>query len=43
MGTIRNYTHLNDIHIQTQKRKFSPGDHVSFSARSVRRKDFRKR
>ena len=28
MATIRNYMHLNDIHIQTQKRKFSPGDHA---------------
>jgi integrase/recombinase XerD len=43
METIRNYMHLNDIHIQTQKRKFSPGDHVSFSARPSRRRDFRKR
>ncbi len=42
METIRNYMHLNDIHIQTQKRKFSPGDHVSFSARPTRRRDFRK-
>jgi integrase/recombinase XerD len=43
METIRNYMHLNDIHIQTQKRKFSPGDHVSFSARPTRRRDFRKK
>jgi site-specific recombinase XerD len=43
METIRNYMHLNDIHIQTQKRKFSPGDHVSFSARPSRRRDFRKK
>jgi site-specific recombinase XerD len=43
MATIRNYMHLNDIHIQTQKRKFSPGDHVSFSARPTRRRDFRKK
>ncbi len=43
METIRNYMHLNDIHIQMQKRKLSPGDHVSFSARPGRRRDFRKR
>lgn len=43
METIRNYMHLNDLHIQTQKRKFSPGDHVSFSAHPTRRRDFRKR
>jgi site-specific recombinase XerD len=41
METIRNYMHLNDIHIQTQKRKFSPGDHVSFASRATRRRDFR--
>lgn len=41
MATIRNYMHLNDIHIQMQKRKFSPGDHVSFSARPRRRTNFR--
>jgi integrase/recombinase XerD len=38
----RNYMHLKDLHIQTQKRQFSPGDHVSFSACPIRRKDFRK-
>ena len=43
METIRNYMHLNDVHIQTQKRKFSPGDHVSFSARPGRRREFRKK
>lgn len=42
METIRNYMHLNDIHIQTQKRKFSPGDHLSIPARPTRRKNFRK-
>jgi len=41
METIRNYMHLNDIHIQTQKRKFSPGDHVQFSAAPRRRRSFR--
>jgi integrase/recombinase XerD len=43
METIRNYMHLNDLHIQTQKRKFSPGDHVAFSATSRRRTAFRAR
>jgi site-specific recombinase XerD len=43
METIRNYMHLNDLHIQTQKRKFSPGDHVAFSATSRRRTGFRSR
>jgi hypothetical protein len=43
METIRNYMHLNDLHIQTQKRKFSPGDHVPFSATSRRRTAFRAR
>jgi site-specific recombinase XerD len=41
METIHNYMHLNDLHIQTQKRKFSPGDHVSFSATRRRRQGFR--
>ncbi|MFI5272205.1 MAG: tyrosine-type recombinase/integrase [Ktedonobacterales bacterium] len=41
METIRNYTHLNDIHIQTQKRKFSPGDYVAFSAAPRLRRGFR--
>jgi len=43
MEMIRNYMHLNDLHVQSQKRKFSPGDHVSFSARPSRRRDFRKK
>jgi hypothetical protein len=42
METIRNYMHLNDIHIQTQKRKFSLGDHVQFSTRPERRRGFRR-
>src|SRR5262249_4205452 len=42
METIRNYMHLNDLHVQTQKRKVSPGDHVSYSAPPNRRRDFRK-
>ena len=43
METIRSYMRLNDIHVQAQRRKFSPGGHVSFSARPSRRRDFRKR
>ena len=43
METIRNYMRLNDNHVQTQKRKFSPGDYVSFSARPTQHRDFRKR
>lgn len=42
MATIRNYMHMNDVHIQMQKRKYSPGDHVTFSAKPRRRSDFRK-
>ena len=28
ISTVKNYMHLNDMNIQTQKRKFSPGDHL---------------
>jgi site-specific recombinase XerD len=42
METIRNDMPVNDIHIQTQKRKFSPGDHVSFSSTPRRRRGFRR-
>jgi hypothetical protein len=44
ISTIKNYMHLNDMHVQTQKRKFSPGDNVPFAAQSQSRKqrtDFR--
>lgn len=38
MATIKNYMHLNDINIQEQKRKFSPGDNVPFAADAGRRR-----
>jgi integrase/recombinase XerD len=44
ISTIKNYMHLNDVNVQAQKRKFSPGDNVPFAARSQPRKqrtDFR--
>ena len=44
IGTIKNYMHLNDVNVQDQKRKFSPGDNVPFAAQSQARKqrsDFR--
>ncbi len=44
MATIKNYMHLNDLNVQEQKRKFSPGDSVPFVAQSQPRKqrsDFR--
>ena len=28
ISTVKNYMHLNDVNVQTQKRKFSPGDHL---------------
>ncbi|GER86323.1 tyrosine recombinase XerD [Dictyobacter vulcani] len=28
ISTVKNYMHLNDVNVQTQKRKFSPGDHM---------------
>ena len=28
ISTIKNYMHLNDVNVQAQKRKFSPGDSV---------------
>jgi integrase-like protein len=31
ISTIKNYMHLNDVNVQTQKRKFSPGDNVPFA------------
>jgi integrase/recombinase XerD len=44
ISTIKNYMHLNDVNVQAQKRKFSPGDNVPFAAQSQPRKqrtDFR--
>ena len=31
ISTIKNYMHLNDVNVQSQKRKFSPGDNVPFA------------
>jgi site-specific recombinase XerD len=31
ISTIKNYMHLNDVNVQAQKRKFSPGDNVPFA------------
>ncbi len=28
MTTVKNYMHMNDETIQSQKRKYSPGDHL---------------
>ncbi len=44
IATIKNYMHLNDVNVQAQKRKFSPGDSVPFVGQSQPRKqrtDFR--
>lgn len=44
ISTIKNYMHLNDVNVQAQKRKFSPGDNVPFANQSGGRKkrtDFR--
>jgi integrase/recombinase XerD len=44
ISTIKNYMHLNDVNVQTQKRKFSPGDNVPFASPAGGRKkrtDFR--
>ncbi len=44
ISTIKNYMHLNDVNVQAQKRKFSPGDSVPFVAQVQQRKqrtDFR--
>lgn len=30
ISTVKHYMHLNDLNVQTQKRKFSPGDNVPF-------------
>ncbi|GER86368.1 tyrosine recombinase XerC [Dictyobacter vulcani] len=34
ISTVKNYMHLNDVNVQSQKRKFSPGDNVPFLAQS---------
>ena len=31
IATVKNYMHLNDLNVQSQKRKFSPGDNVPFT------------
>jgi site-specific recombinase XerD len=44
MATIKQYMHLNDMLIQEQKRKFSPGDNVPFNGATGGKKartDFR--
>ena len=41
METIRNYMHLADANVQSQKRKFSPGDEIDITPRRLRRKSFR--
>lgn len=41
METIRNYMHLADVNVQTQKRKFSPGDQLDLPAKKMRRAGFR--
>jgi integrase/recombinase XerD len=38
ISTIKNYMHLNDVNVQAQKRKFSPGDSVPFANTSGGRK-----
>jgi len=41
METIRNYMHLADVHVQAQKRKFSPGNEIEMTPRRLRRQSFR--
>jgi len=44
ISTIKNYMHLNDVNVQAQKRKFSPGDNVPFANQPggrQKRTDFR--
>jgi len=46
MTTVKNYMHMNDETIQSQKRKYSPGDHLPTrmpGPKEVRRKDYRTR
>ncbi|GAC1354995.1 MAG: hypothetical protein NVS4B11_24840 [Ktedonobacteraceae bacterium] len=38
IATIKNYMHLNDVLVQEQKRKFSPGDNVPFTDTSKGRR-----
>jgi site-specific recombinase XerD len=42
METIRNYMHLADANVQSQKRKFSPGDQIELTPRKAKRTGFRK-
>ena len=42
MTTVKNYMHMNDVTIQEQKRKYSPGDHLPTrmpGPRDIRRKN----
>ena len=44
MTTVKNYMHMNDETIQSQKRKYSPGDHLPTrmpGPKEVRRKGYR--
>ena len=41
METIRNYMHLADANVQSQKRKFSPGDQIELKSKKQRRNGFR--
>ena len=43
MTTVKNYMHMNDETIQSQKRKYSPGDHLPTrmsGPKETRRKGF---
>ncbi len=41
METIRNYMHLADANVQSQKRKFSPGDQIQLMPKKMHRSGFR--
>ena len=46
MTTVKNYMHMNDETIQSQKRKYSPGDHLPtrmLGPRETRRRGYRSR
>ena len=46
MTTVKNYMHMNDETIQSQKRKYSPGDHLPSrmpGPRETRRRGYRTR
>jgi len=46
MTTVKNYMHMNDETIQSQKRKYSPGDHLPSripGPRESRRRGYRAR